>query len=105
VQPLPGEIAFAKTRYSCFQDTPLEKIIAERGISTLLLTGIATNVCVEITMRDSFQRDLWTILVSDCTASRTAEEQERAVKDAERNWGLVVTSDQVIAEWARPTSR
>jgi ureidoacrylate peracid hydrolase len=66
-----------------------------------MLAGIATNVCVEITARDAFQRDLWTIMVDDCVAARTAEEQERALRDTERNWGLTVSSEQIIAAWQR----
>ena len=100
VAPAPGDIEFVKTRYSCFIDTPLEKILAERKIDSLMLTGIATNVCVEVTARDAFQRDIWTVMVSDCVAARTPEEQARSLKDTERNWGVVVDSDAIIAEWA-----
>jgi ureidoacrylate peracid hydrolase len=105
VSPGPNDIQFIKSRYSCFIDTPLERILAERNIDSLLLTGIATNVCVEVTARDAFQRDIWTIMVSDCVAARTEEEQVRSLKDTERNWGVVVDSDQIIAEWSRARPR
>jgi isochorismate hydrolase len=56
---------------------------------------------VEITARDAFQRDLWTIMVSDCVAARTEAEQQRSLLDTERNWGLTLNSDEIIAEWQR----
>ena len=69
------------------------------------MTGIATNVCVEVTARDAFQRDFWTIMVSDCVATRTVEEQERSLLDAERNWGLTVSSEDILAVWQRLPQR
>ncbi len=99
--PVDGDLIMVKTRYSCFLDTPLEQILADRGLDCLIMAGIATNVCVEITARDAFQRDLWSIMVSDCVAARTEPEQQRSLLDTERNWGLTMNSDQIIAEWQR----
>jgi nicotinamidase-related amidase len=101
VKPLPGELTMTKTRYSCFLGTPLEQVLAERGLDSLLIAGIATNVCVEVTARDAFQRDLWTTMISDCVATRTHEEQDRALLDTDRNWGIVASSEQIMAEWQR----
>jgi ureidoacrylate peracid hydrolase len=98
--PAPGEIAIVKSRYSAFHKTGLEQMLRDRGIDSVILTGIASNVCVEATATDGFQREFWTIVVSDCVAARDPDEQERAIKDTERNWGIVVQARDIVAAWA-----
>src|SRR5438034_2610706 len=49
--PHPGELVITKPRYSGFVDTPLDAELRSRGIRTLLMAGIASNVCVESTLR------------------------------------------------------
>ncbi len=52
--PQHGDIVLPKPRYSGFFNTPLDGILRSRGIRHLVFTGIATNVCVESTLRDGF---------------------------------------------------
>ncbi|VDZ88402.1 peroxyureidoacrylate/ureidoacrylate amidohydrolase RutB [Lelliottia amnigena] len=52
--PEPGDIVLPKPRYSGFFNTPLDSLLRSRGIRHLIFTGIATNVCVESTLRDGF---------------------------------------------------
>ena len=75
-------------------------MLRERGVDSVILTGIASNICVEATAVDAFQREFWTIVVSDCVAAREPDEQERAIKDAERNWGIVVQARDIVEAWA-----
>lgn len=56
--PQPGDIVLPKPRYNGFFNTPLDSILRSRGIRHLVFTGIATNVCVESTLRDGF---FWSI--------------------------------------------
>ena len=104
-QPGPGEKVIVKKRYSAFFNTDLEEYLRASGLDTVFLAGIATNVCVEATATDAFQRELWTIVIGDGSASRTPEEQDRALKDVQRNWGAVVSADEVTAIWQRIASR
>jgi ureidoacrylate peracid hydrolase len=100
-QPQPGEPVLVKSRYSAFFRTNLDALLRERGITSVLLTGIASNVCVEATAVDAFQLEYWTLVVADCTAARTPEEQHRAIKDVQNNWGIVVNATDVIETWQR----
>jgi nicotinamidase-related amidase len=97
--PSSGDVAIEKHRYSAFLGTDLDRVLRSRGIDTVVVTGIMSNVCVELTAADAFQRDYWTIVLSDCTTTRTEIEQRQAMLDVERNWGRVVVSDAVLAEW------
>jgi ureidoacrylate peracid hydrolase len=61
----PGDIVITKTRYSGFAGTPLDSQLRMRGIQYLFFAGIATNVCVESTLRDAYFHDYWPILLRD----------------------------------------
>lgn len=67
LKPQPGDLVINKTRYSGFCGTPLDSLLRTRGIRTLFFTGIATNICVESTLRDAYFLDYWPILVRDAT--------------------------------------
>jgi ureidoacrylate peracid hydrolase len=54
LQPQPRDIVLNTTRYSGFCGTPLDAILRARRIRNLLFVGIATNVCVESTLRDAY---------------------------------------------------
>ncbi|SNT32415.1 isochorismatase family protein [Tropicimonas sediminicola] len=61
-----GDILVQKPRYSGFVSTPLDSILRSRGIRTLLVCGVATNVCVETTIRDAFGLEYYPVMVEDC---------------------------------------
>ncbi len=65
LRPQPGEAVVLKTRYSGFAGTLLDSVLRARGIRNLFFVGIATNVCVESTLRDAYFHEYWPILVSD----------------------------------------
>ncbi len=67
LKPEPGEIVLGKPRYSGFYNTPLDSMLRARSIRTLVFTGIATNVCVESTLRDGFHREYFGIVLADAT--------------------------------------
>ena len=54
--PQPGDIVIPKTRYSGFFNTNIDSVLRSRGIRTLVFTGVATNVCVESSLRDAFHQ-------------------------------------------------
>src|SRR6201987_6409414 len=65
--PQLGDLIITKTRYSGFAGTPLDSPLRMRGIHHLFFTGIATNVCVESTLRDAYFHDYWPILLRDAS--------------------------------------
>ncbi len=71
VSPQRGEAVVRKRRYSAFMDTDLDLILRSQGIKTIIVTGVATEVCVESTVRDAYQMDYEVVLLSDCTGSPT----------------------------------
>ncbi|TMJ21768.1 MAG: pyrimidine utilization protein B [Alphaproteobacteria bacterium] len=65
--PQPGDIVVRKPRYSAFFHTNLDSLLRARGIRSLVFTGIATNVCVESTLRDGFFLEYFGIVLHDAT--------------------------------------
>jgi len=98
-KPLPGEVVVQKHRYSAFLDTDLDLILRSKGIRTLIMTGVATNVCVEMTARIGFLKDYYIVLLRDCTATISEELHNSALRNIETHYGVVVDSSEVLHCW------
>ena len=59
-----------KTRYGAFHGTDLARQLRERGIETVIISGIATNICCETTAREASQHDFRVVFLSDGTATK-----------------------------------
>src|ERR1700722_16189896 len=76
VSPQPGEPVVIKHRYSAFIGTRLDSILRTFATETLIMTGVATIVCVESTARLGFMMDYHIVMISDCTAAASPAEHE-----------------------------
>jgi ureidoacrylate peracid hydrolase len=99
VKPLPGEPVIVKHRYSAMVGTDILALLEEHGVRSLLLSGVATDTCVESAGRDAYFRDYYVTLVEDCCGAASAEDHLLALKRFNRDYGPVVTSDAVMAAW------
>jgi ureidoacrylate peracid hydrolase len=94
--PHPGELVITKPRYSGFVDTPLDAELRSRGIRTLLMAGIASNVCVESTLRDAYFHEYWPVMIEDATMPAGPPEIQRAtVHNVTTFFGWVTTAEEV----------
>ena len=90
--PQPGDIVVAKPRYSAFFNTQLDSILRSRGIRSLIFTGIATNVCVESTLRDGFMLEYFGVVLHDATHHAGPDfMQKAALFNIEKFFGWVST--------------
>lgn len=104
LKPHPEDIVIVKTRYSGFVGTTLDSQLRMRGIQFLFFTGIATNVCVESTLRDAYFHDYWPILLPDCTMQAGDQSAQAAtIFNVESFFGWTINSGQLRA--ALETSR
>jgi len=93
LQPQKGDIVIEKPRYSAFFNTPLDSMLRARGITTLAFCGIATNVCVESTLRDGFHLEYFGVLLEDAThQAGPPEMQAAAVYNIEKFFGWVTST-------------
>lgn len=97
LKPQPGDLLVNKTRYSGFCGTPLDSLLRTRGINTLFFTGIATNVCVESTLRDAFFLDYWPILLRDATMQAGPPLlQEATIQNVELALGWTLSASEFV---------
>lgn len=104
--PMPekDDVIVAKARYSSFSGTELDAILKEKDIDTLVVCGVATECCVDCTVRDAFHRDYHVFLAADACASYDKTLHDAAVQSLERNCAIVAHTDDVVAAWTRRTS-
>ena len=88
--PSEQDIIVDKPRYSGFYNTSLDSILRARGIRNLLFTGIATNVCVESTLRDGFFLEYFGVLLDDaCYQAGPTEAHEATLYNVKTFFGWV----------------
>lgn len=99
VIPEPGDIVIPKYKYSGFVSTYLDQFLRSKAINTLILTGIATNVCLESTARDGFMREYYIVIPSDLTEGTSTEAKKYSLLNMEMFFGEVVTSSEILECW------
>jgi ureidoacrylate peracid hydrolase len=103
VSPEAEETVVVKHRYSGFVGTDLDLVLRSMGVRTLVMTGVASNGCVEATARDGFMHDYYIVFVDDCTASYDADLHRATLQNITDAYGLVVTSDELVGIWNTAT--
>jgi nicotinamidase-related amidase len=73
VAPEPGDIVVRKTRVGAFSTTDLDRQLASRNVTTLVLAGISTSGVVLSTVRDAADRDYRVFVLADASADPDAE--------------------------------
>lgn len=78
--PLPSDYVLVKRRYSGFFATDLDLLLKGLGVHTLILTGVATDVCVRATAQDGLQFDYRVLVPQECVAGTTADRHAAALE-------------------------
>ena len=100
IGPIDGEQVVEKRCYSAFHNTQMDDILRRRGIKSLVMTGVATNVCVESTLREAFFHGYYIVMPPDCVGSANAYLHEASIKTVEQIFGYIPQSDEVLGIWA-----
>jgi len=79
--PRPQDITLLKPRHSAFYCSALELLLKEMGARELILAGLATDMCVQMTAADAFLRGYETLWVpADCNAAETPGAKAASLK-------------------------
>ncbi|MFH1834386.1 MAG: cysteine hydrolase [bacterium] len=103
----PGDIVLEKPRFGAFHGTDLELILRSRGIDTIIISGIATNVCCDTTAREAMVRDFHVFFLSDGTATAemgvasAAELQRATLATMDFLFAQVLTVDDMLEKIER----
>src|SRR5256886_10498772 len=77
LKPALADPVMTKSSYSAFAGTSLDALLRSRGIRTLLMAGIASNVCVESTLRDAYFHEYSPVIAEDPPMPAGREEIQR----------------------------
>jgi len=99
--PLPGEPVVTKHRYSAFAGTSLDLTLRTLGVSSVLVCGVATEVCVESTIRDGLFAEYLVTAVDDCCATYDAAAHAASLRAVATHFGVVTDSGRIAARWAQ----
>jgi nicotinamidase-related amidase len=100
LKPLPNEPIVDKPGKGAFYATDLEAMLRNRGITSLVVTGVTAEVCVQTTVREANDRGFECLVLSDCIASYFPEFYEmtlRMVKAQGGIFGWVAPSEAFLA--------
>ncbi|HYA87381.1 MAG TPA: isochorismatase family cysteine hydrolase [Nitrospirota bacterium] len=84
VKPADSDVLLEKPTASIFIGTNFEYLMRNRGITTLIFTGIATEMGIESSARDAANRGFYAVVVSDCVSSMDKDGHERSLKNLEK---------------------
>jgi ureidoacrylate peracid hydrolase len=103
IAPAPGDLVVDKHSFNGFRDTRLDDELRRRGIKTLVITGVATNVCVDSTLREGFFRGYYIVVLEDCVGSNSRAGHDGTLATVRNNIGSVVPSSVMMDTVLPPT--
>ena len=86
--PQPGEVVIDKPGKGAFCATDLDLVLHNRGIRSLIVCGVTTEVCVNTTVREANDRGYECVVLSDCVGSYFAEFQRVALEMIKAQGGI-----------------
>jgi nicotinamidase-related amidase len=96
IKPQGGDIVIAKRQWGAFYGTELDLQLRRRKIETIVLCGVSTNIGVETTARDAYQRGYNQVFATDAMAANNKDEHEATLKYIFPRIGLLRTADEII---------
>lgn len=92
-----GDVVIKKRHFGAFAQTPLETVLRERGVETVVLTGISTNIGVESTLRQGTGLGFVFVVVEDACSALSAAEHEASVGGIFKRLARVRSTTEVLA--------
>lgn len=104
LRPQEEDYFVLKPKHSGFFSTTLDTLLEYLGTRTVVLTGMAANICVLFTANDAYMRDLRLVVPADCVASNSDEENQYALNQMAKvlKADIRPSSDLLFEALARP---
>ena len=80
LQPTDDDCFVLKPKQSGFYASTLDILLAYLQVESLIITGVAGNICILFTTHDAYMRDFHLVIPADCIASKTVQENASALK-------------------------
>ncbi|MBO1901740.1 cysteine hydrolase [Leucobacter weissii] len=99
--PADDEKIVRKRRYSAFFGTDLDLYLREHGIRSVLVCGVALNICVRSTVHDAFFNGYDVFVVADACQATGPREHESSLYDIATHFGTVLPLDETVGRLER----
>ena len=96
LRPAPGELVVRKRWYDGFAGTPLDGALRARGVTSLVVTGTMTDICVLATVIGAFNREYRVSVVEDGVSTLWPPIQRATLDIVGRAYGRVVSSKDIV---------
>jgi nicotinamidase-related amidase len=93
----PGDLVIMKRQWGAFYGTDFDLQLRRRGLTSIVLCGIATEAGVESTARDAYERGYEIVFAADAMSGLYAESHANAVERIFPRIGRVRSTEQIIA--------
>jgi nicotinamidase-related amidase len=90
-----GDLQITKRQWGAFHGTELDLQLRRRGVRTIVLGGVATQIGVESTARQAYEHGYELLIVKDATTSSDAEGHEMSMKHIMPRIGRIVQSSDI----------
>jgi ureidoacrylate peracid hydrolase len=102
--PRPGELVVRKRGYDAFAGTPLDGALRARNVTSLVVAGTMTDICVLATVIGAFHREYRVTVVEDGVSTLWPEIQRATLDIIGRAYGRIATAKEIadqISSWSR----
>jgi len=96
LEPQEDEVVVNKTTYGAFVSTGLESTLRNLGITTVVIGGVVTNVCVETTARDACDRGFEVVVIDDACAAFSPQAHDATMLALQGPFAAVVGTDDFL---------
>lgn len=103
LKPKGGEHLIVKKGFGGFSNTPLDTVLRNLGVTTCVVSGVTTCVCVSTTVRGGVDHNYHMILVKDAVAEVNRETHEAELRTMARVFADVNTTEEVLAMLSQAT--
>lgn len=100
IKPQEGDIIFKKRRPTAFIGSEFDMTLRNKGIRTVVLTGVSTDMGIEGTARDGLALGYYMVIARDCVGSSRREAHEIALKYMENVFD-VTDSKTLLGIWSK----
>lgn len=98
IEPTGNDIIIPKNTASMFIGTNFEQLLRNAGITTIVISGIATEYGVESTARDASNRGFFPVIITDAVSSSNQEAHLRSLENL-KNMMILMKSEEIISHW------
>lgn len=103
LEPQEGEPLVVKHRFDAFYDTELDMLLRNRGVDSLILTGVATHGCVDSTARHGYFNGYYVVFAEDLTGGADPTTQQVTHRSIDLMFGITAPAEEIVAAWSPGT--